>query len=240
MSHELRAPAASIEAARSLWIKARGHELSKADEAFSTEVDAQCATLLAMVDNALETIRLEQGRWQAHPEVVDLLDVLGEVESMVRPAAEAKGIDLSLKMPSGDVPFVRTDWDSLLRIISNLANNAVKFTPAGGAVSMGADFDDKRSMARISVCDTGVGIAAQDQQRVFERFVQLDSSLARENHGSGLGLSLAVELAGRIGASIALESEVGCGSVFSVYLPFAWNPQLDTKREGEDVEGSGC
>lgn len=239
MSHELKTPITSIMAARSMWQRAKrvGASEAAADEAFSGEVQLQCTVLMGIVDNALAVSRLEQGRWEAHVEKIDLVDVLDEAERAVSSLAQGKGVRLSYQVDPA-TPLVDSDADSLARIVDNLASNAVKFTPVGGSVRMVAAPDPTLTHAEVRVIDTGIGIAPADQERIFERFVQLDSSLARAYHGSGLGLALARELAERIGASLRLESAPGTGSTFTLDIPVRWEGAPgEGPRGGEGTPG---
>ena len=128
--------------------------------------------------------------------------------------------------------MVHSDWSALQRILGNIASSAVKFTPDGGSVGFSASYDRESGCVAFAVADSGIGIAVQDRERVFERFVQLDSSLGREYHGSGLGLSLARDLAVELGASIEVDDAPGGGAVFTVYVPVEWRGE---PKGGDDA-----
>ena len=122
----------------------------------------------------------------------------------------------------------------MLRILENLGTNAVKFTPAGGVVALSASVDDGTGDVLVQVTDNGIGIAAADQERIFERFFQVDSSATRIYSGSGLGLALVREYAAAQGFGLSVESDLGQGSVFTVRIPAADTLDFD---EGEGLEG---
>jgi signal transduction histidine kinase len=118
----------------------------------------------------------------------------------------------------GQVPTLRSDRQKVKQVVLNLLSNALKFTPAG-SVTMTASYDPKAKQVAIAVKDTGVGIPAEDQAKVFEDFRQLDSSPARGYGGTGLGLSICRRLANILGGSIELDSTPGKGSTFILRLP---------------------
>jgi signal transduction histidine kinase len=118
----------------------------------------------------------------------------------------------------GVVPSVKSDRQKVKQIVLNLLSNSLKFTPTG-SVTMTAFYDDRNKQVGIAVQDTGVGIAREDQAKVFEDFRQLDSSPARGYGGTGLGLSICRRLAHTLGGTIELSSEMGSGSTFTLRLP---------------------
>lgn len=220
MSHELKTPVASILASLRIWNRTR-RQTDPTDDALAEDVRLQCARLLDTIDNALGMTRLESGRFAPQITSVDIVDVLDEVEDGIRPIARQRSIEVRRSI-SADTPLIRSDWDSIHKIVANLASNAVKFAPEGGWVDLRAQYDRNSEHVLVSVSDNGIGIAKADQARIFERFVQLDASLSREYHGSGLGLALARELSDRIGASLTVESAPGHGSTFILSIPRQW------------------
>jgi len=133
-------------------------------------------------------------------------------------AANTKRITLATQ--SSDPPIcVRADDEGVRTILDNLLDNAIKYTTEGGRVTI--RWRPENSMATIEVEDTGIGIAPQDQPRIFERFYRVDKARSRELGGTGLGLSIVKHLAQAFGGSVAVQSELGVGSRFSVRLPLA-------------------
>jgi two-component system phosphate regulon sensor histidine kinase PhoR len=113
----------------------------------------------------------------------------------------------------------RADEDALRHILDNLLNNAIKYTPEGGRVAV--RWRTEGNQAVVEVADTGIGISPADQQRIFERFYRVDKARSRELGGTGLGLSIVKHLVQALGGSVAVQSRVGAGSVFTVRLPSA-------------------
>ena len=120
-------------------------------------------------------------------------------------------------MQAATVCRVRADREGLREILDNLLDNAIKYTPEGGNVSV--NWRSNGSMAQIAVRDSGIGIRPEDQERIFERFYRVDKARSRELGGTGLGLSIVKHLAHSMNGTVAVESEVGKGSVFTVELP---------------------
>lgn len=228
MNHELKTPAASLSAAADVWIRSVKNP-SPEDRAFATEIKQQCAHLLDMIDNALGTTRIDSGGFELNVQKIDPLDLLAEAEDAIKAIALKKGQFLEHDIDC-DIPFVNNDWDALAKIINNIASNAVKFTPQGGLITFIAKKDPACSQVIIGIRDTGVGLDKADQKRIFDRFVQLDSSLSRDHHGSGLGLSLARDLAHEIGVSIEIESTPGIGSLFTVSIPINWQGEREESQ----------
>ncbi|NTU78050.1 MAG: response regulator [Chloroflexales bacterium] len=139
----------------------------------------------------------------------------------VQPRAQAKGIQL-FRSVAGEVEGLRGDERRLTQILTNLLDNAVKFTPSGGRVGLEVTADATQECIIFTVWDTGIGIAPEDMDRLFQPFTQVDGRLSRAYEGIGLGLTLVRRLADMHGGSVSLESTVGQGSRFSVSLP--WSP----------------
>lgn len=222
MSHELRTPLNSIigfsevlESAETLNDKQRN---------YASNIRNAGRNLLEMINDILDLAKLESGRFEVSPAEVNINQMVCELCDLVRPMAEEKRIDIQSKVPEG-LPDAVTDAIKVRQILTNLLANAVKFTPDGGRVTVGAR-RSKDNQLVLTVVDTGVGIPVEDQEVIFEKFRQAssltgDDNLTREYEGTGLGLSIVRELCHLLGGSVSLESEVGKGSEFKVILP--WN-----------------
>lgn len=220
VSHELRTPLTSIIAFTDLM----GEHVPPDDDVMRKqleEVASNGRTLLEMVNNILETARIQAGSERLNLELVDLSDVIGMVESTNESVAQKNGIALSTVI-APDTPLIVSDWEKVRRILTNLVSNAVKFTDTGGAVQVHVTFDEPTSYVVIAVIDTGIGIPADKQELVFERFTQENMSTARRYGGSGLGLALVKDLTSMLGGMVHLESSPGHGSTFTVLLPSDW------------------
>lgn len=223
VSHELRTPLTSILAFADLMEESvpEDNELARTQ---LEEVGKNGRILLEMVDNVLETARIQVGSEKLNLEWIDLGDVVGMVEASSAPLAAKKSIDFSISIDS-DVPLIRGDWEKTRRILVNLVSNAIKFTDRGGSVHVGVSYDADAETVFLEVVDSGIGIPEDKQNLVFERFSQENMSTMRRYGGSGLGLSLVKELSQMLGGSVSLKSARGSGSTFTVRLPI--------KQEGD-------
>ncbi|MBM6999277.1 DUF3365 domain-containing protein [bacterium] len=217
VSHELRTPLTSILAFAELLDESIGTDECEAREELE-EIQKNGAVLLEMVDNVLETARIQAGSERLNLELLDLSDLVGYVESTNAAVAIRKGVLLATAVDAR-VPLVTSDWEKLRRILVNLVSNAIKFTPRGGQVVVEARLDPRPDWVQLRVLDTGIGIPADKQRLIFERFTQENMTTVRRYGGSGLGLSLVKELTAMLGGQVRVTSEVGRGSMFVVCIP---------------------
>ena len=133
-------------------------------------------------------------------------------------AAEEKGIQLHSQLPE-DAVNVNGDDEALRQVVDNLLDNAIKYTPGGGEVSLGIEVEEGSAILRVK--DSGIGIEAEHQERIFERFYRVDKARSREVGGTGLGLSIVKHFTASMGGVVGVESEPGVGTVFRVELPLA-------------------
>lgn len=239
VSHELRTPLTSILAFADLM----GDTLDPADQDSQrqlAEIEKNGAILLEMVDNVLETARIQAGSERVNLELVDLNDVVGVVEALNQPVAIKKGVAMSTTVDP-DVPLIMSDWEKMRRILTNLVSNAVKFTPTGGRVEVRVSWHAECERVLIEVEDTGIGIPVDKQALVFERFTQENMSTVRRYGGSGLGLSLVKDLSAMLGGTVSVTSQPGAGSTFSVEFPAAFGdvPDDENVPDDESVSGDG-
>jgi len=176
-----------------------------------------------LVDTLLTLARVDEGRMELHKEPVDLVAVFHEAFETAQILGEGAGVTVSLEVPEGPM-VVDADRGRLRRLVMNLTENAVKYTPAGGSVWMSLAMSDRT--ATISIRDTGIGIAPGDVGRVFDRFWRADQARSRtgDRPGIGLGLSISKWIAEAHGGSIGLTSRPGRGSTFTVTLPRPQGP----------------
>jgi len=219
MSHELRTPLnAIIGFSEVMTLEALGALGNSHYRAYVRDIHDSGKHLLALINDILDLSRLEAGKADLHEEPVALDALAADCMRMVERQAEKAGLTLSGEVPA-DLPRVLVDERRIKQVVLNLLTNAVKFTPAGGSVILGARLECEGMY--IWVSDTGVGIAADDVERAFERFSQVDSSVARHNQGAGLGLPLARQLMELHGGTLTLESAVSVGTVATAFLPIA-------------------
>jgi two-component system phosphate regulon sensor histidine kinase PhoR len=216
-SHELRTPLTSIRGFVEALEDGAVEEPEKAQR-FLGKIRTHADRMAALVDDLLELSRLESG--DRPPEWEETLpsEVTGDVMASFAGLATRK--DISLRREDRGAPAVVTDPERLRRILENLVDNAVKYTPGGGQVQI-TTLPGPAGSARVEIADNGPGIAPEHQARIFERFYRVDKARSRELGGTGLGLSIVRHLAEGMGASVSVESEPGRGSRFTVTLPAA-------------------
>ena len=220
VSHELRTPLNSIIGFADLVADGADEKLRR----YGANIRQAAKNLLAMINDLLDLAKIEAGRADVRFDRVAVADVCGTLLTLMRPLADKKQQQLTGEIDA-DLPIITTDAGKLQQILYNLLSNAVKFTPAGGEVTLSARRAETQRGGKtvrevhLSVADTGPGIAEADQQRVFEKFHQLDRSLTKESSGTGLGLAISRELAQLLGGRLTLESSPGHGAVFTVILP---------------------
>ncbi|HEX4589327.1 MAG TPA: ATP-binding protein [Gemmataceae bacterium] len=214
MSHELRTPLNSVLGFSDLLLA--NPQLPEKMRRWAGNILSSGKQLLALINDLLDLAKIEAGKMEVNPEAVSIADLADGLMTMHRPLAEKKNIDLRALMDP-DLRPARQDRGKLQQILSNLLSNAIKFTPEGGRVQLRAEVDGNDLV--LTVADTGVGIAPDDQDLVFEKFRQAASPMTREHEGTGLGLSIVRELSKLLGGDVTLESEVGRGSTFTVRLP---------------------
>ncbi len=215
VSHELRTPLSVI----------RGYVETLKDGALKDEqnaprfldsIERNAQRLSALVEDLLDLSRLESGGQLMNPGPVEAAGQIEKVVEDFRPLADRKRQRLLVELPAGPVPL-EADPVLLERALRNLVDNAVKYTPEGGSVTVGASVEGDEVV--FFVRDTGMGIPAGDLPRIFERFYRVDKSRSRDLGGTGLGLAIVKHIAQLHGGSVSVESRVGSGSLFSVRLP---------------------
>ena len=218
MSHELRTPLnAIIGFTGTLLMKLPG-PLVPDQERQLTTIRASARHLLSLINDILDVAKIEAGKVTVELAPVDCQLLLMETADSLRPLASQKGLMLSVEAPAERIEIV-TDRRALLQIVINLVNNAIKFTETGAvklALSQRADGD--AMVTEFAVSDSGAGIRAEDQAKLFQAFSQLDSTSTRHVEGAGLGLYLCQNLANLIGGHLTLASDFGHGSTFTLVL----------------------
>ena len=218
-SHELRTPLTTILGLADLLLAGGRGALSEPQARAVGMVKESGAHLLALITDILDVSKIGAGRLELSLGWVDLRGLCEAALALVAPSALKKRHTLSLDAPSKRSLF-RADERRVKQVLVNLLGNAVKFTPPGGTIGVEARADADRGEVRVSVRDSGPGIAPEARGRLFRPFVQLDARLAREHEGSGLGLVLVDRLVALHGGRVELESEPGRGSRFTVVFPW--------------------
>ena len=217
MSHEFRTPLNAILGYTSMLLKGVTGELSPQQRRNLERVDSNAHHLLAIINDILDISRIEAGKMPLTVTRFDLKDLVAEVLAEVEPIISRSQLAVESHVP-GDMPPLKTDRQKVKQIVINFLTNAIKFTPQG-SVEVRTEYVGGRDQIAIAVADTGIGVSLADRDRIFEDFRQADNSPTREYTGAGLGLAICRRLAGMLDGSITLESAVGRGSTFTLFLP---------------------
>jgi signal transduction histidine kinase/CheY-like chemotaxis protein len=216
MSHELRTPLNAIIGFSDLLLERSFGELNAKQEAYLNDVLNSGNHLLSVINDILDLAKVEAGKMELEVASFVLSETLESGLIMVRERAQNHGIRVSLRVDP-QIYVVEADERKIKQVLFNLLSNAVKFTPQGGSISV--DARPEGELIEIAVRDTGIGIAPEDQSRVFEEFQQVGTSSHTKHEGTGLGLALAKHLVELHGGRIWVESEVGKGSTFTFAIP---------------------
>ena len=235
MSHELRTPLNSVIGFSNVLLRNRAGNLRDRDLLYLRRIRAGGQHLLSLINEVLDLSKIEAGRMQLEraPVALDALveDTLASFEGQLRD----RPIALDAEIPEHLTPIM-TDPAKLLQVLTNLIGNAIKFTERGRVVVRVIADPASRRPARIDVIDTGIGIPKDRQQAIFDAFEQADSSTARQYGGTGLGLAVSKSLCDLLGYGLEVRSEVGAGSVFSVFLtPGGWLDRTERLRARQET-----
>lgn len=237
MSHELRTPLNSILGFSEVLGSIDG--LEEKQKRYVQNIQKSGKTLLEMVNDILDLAKIESGKMETRLTDFRIAQIVAAQCDMARPLTERKNIDLECQIEP-DLPPMRQDQARVQQILNNLLSNAIKFTPEGGRIAVVVRRDELEFLV-LQVSDTGVGIAEEDQQAIFEKFRQgrtampSGDTMTREYSGSGLGLSIVKELCRLLGGEVSLQSAIGNGSTFTVRLP--WILQEQPRLDAALVEG---
>ena len=214
VSHEFRTPLTGIQGFSEMM---RDEELTSEEmREYAGDINKDAQRLTRMINEMLDLDRMESGHMTIHPERMDLNAVIADVADRVRPNAPNHTLTLDLQH---DLPQVQADRDRMTQVASNLLNNAVKYSPTGGRITMSTRVDGDQ--LRLDVRDEGLGIPADALDTIFERYSRVDSLATKDIQGTGLGLPIVRQIVQLHGGKVWAESELGKGSVFHVVLPLA-------------------
>lgn len=216
VSHELKTPLTAIKG----FVETLQDDPEMPPETqarFHERIARQAERLATLVKDLLTISRLDDDKSPYTDEPVDMVAVLRETVNDLLPIAEKRDLELQANLPEGAV-WVVADRETLRQTAGNLVDNAVKYTPERGVVTVTLKLPTPDSL-RLEVADTGIGLSAADQERIFERFYRVDRARSRELGGTGLGLSIVKNTVRNLGGDVGVKSALGVGSMFWVSLP---------------------
>jgi signal transduction histidine kinase len=219
MSHEFRTPLASITSISDILISGLDGPLTNEQQRQVQFVRGSVRELTEMVDDLLDLAKVDAGRISISPEWFEMVDLFSALRGMFKPIVGSGSVSLIFE-ETNSIPRIYTDDKKLSQILRNFISNALKFTSAGEVRVSAALLGNER--VEFSVSDTGIGIAKEHLPALFSDFVQIDTRIQKRLRGTGLGLSLAKKFAELLGGNVAVASEEGRGSRFSVVIPIRY------------------
>jgi len=223
MSHELRTPLNAILGLSESLLEQTAGPINEKQQKYLGTVNESGRHLLELINDILDLAKIESGQIKIDPTRVNINTACETSLRMIKQLAQKKNQTVEVEIEN-EIGHVWADERRLKQMMVNLLSNAVKFTPEGGQLGLKTRIDRKEMNLLITIWDRGIGIREQDLKRLFRPFVQLDSSLARESTGTGLGLALVAEMARLHGGSVSVSSQPGEGSQFTILLP--WDPAI--------------
>ena len=216
MSHELRTPLNAVIGFSEVLLERMFGEVNPKQEEYLNDILSSGKHLLSLINDILDLSKIEAGRMELEAQAFDLPSALDNALTLIRERAARHSIRLEVQVDPA-IGEVVADERKVKQVLLNLLSNAVKFTPEGGKITMSAALNG--DAVSVSVADTGIGIAAEDQEAVFEEFRQVGDDYARKREGTGLGLALARRLVELHGGALSVQSELGKGSTFTFTIP---------------------
>ncbi len=231
VSHELRTPLTSIKSFTEILLTYDNDRETQKE--FLNTINDESDRLTRLINDFLDISKIESGRLQWENTLVKVLDIIKSAVESAEPVAAKTKLTVTIESEL-DLPLVLVDRDRLTQVITNLLDNAIKFTPEEGRITIKSELMKSRKsptepdMIKVSIIDTGIGIAPEDQGRVFEKFAQINSGLVAKPKGTGLGLTISREIVEHFGGTIWVESELGKGSTFAFTIPVPEKSEANT------------
>ena len=240
MSHEIRTPMNGIIGMTAIALQQEQSHDRIMD--CLQKIQSSSNYLLGLINDILDMSKIESGKMKLEAVNFDIHEMLGTIRELIMTQAAAKKIDFVQEIEVTNTWFV-ADKMRISQVLINLLGNAVKFTPAKGRVTLTVREEktlEKESVVYFAVRDTGIGIAKEDQKRVFRSFEQATDRNPSKQQGTGLGLSISSRLIQMMGSSIQLDSELGEGSTFSFSIPLEKGENMETQAQEEEITFEGC
>ena len=240
VSHELRTPLNSIIGFAEVMQETLADRTGPVDEKrkrYAANIINSSKRLLELINDLLDLAKIEAGRMEVRLATVSIQDTAEGLANLIRPQAEGRGVQVRVRVQP-NMPPAETDPGKLQQVLFNFLANAVKFSPADSSVTLAATLENaphanSQARLRLSVTDQGPGIAPEFQDKVFEKFCQLDPTVTREHGGTGLGLTISKELADILGGHIELDSAAGHGATFALVIPLIYQPPSSPLMPGQ-------
>lgn len=217
MVHQLRTPLSQVKWSLKILMDGDAGQITAEEKELLTKSFASNDRTITLVNDILAVARLESGKLEYRFAPVDMGALLNEVRASALAVATAKGIRLELLLPASPIPLWVVDVDKIRNVLQNLLDNAIKYTPQGGAISITAELISNE--LHIAVRDNGIGIPDAAKEKIFTRFFRAQNAMATESGGSGLGLFIAGTIMRHHGGKIWFESMPGEGTTFHLSLP---------------------
>ena len=229
MSHELRTPLNAVIGFSELMLDGIPGEINDEQKQCLSDIWNSGQHLLNLINDVLDLSKVEAGKMELKLGNLSLVDAIEDIDRTVKPMLDENRHKLAVSIEKG-LPQVRADKSRLRQIFLNLLSNAIKFTPPGGALAI--DASREGDWCQVSVADNGIGISQEDQERIFEAFIQAEALPDGKKEGTGLGLAITKQFVEAIGGRIWLESQYGKGSKFTFTLPLVKEGKPSLEREG--------
>jgi len=226
MSHELRTPLNSIMALSRTLIMQAKDKISSEENKYLEIIERNGKNLLNLINDILDLSKIEAGKLEITLQTFSINSIIQNIKENLSSIAEEKEIKIYLDL-ADNLPKIESDPEKVYQILQNVIGNAVKFTQKG-SVTISTDVDENQMV--VKVIDTGIGISQEELPYVFEEFRQADGSTSRQFEGTGLGLAIVHKLVNGLGGKIEAQSELGKGSIFTIYLPLKWSGDIEGEK----------
>lgn len=229
VSHELRTPLTSIKGYASILMTGKVGDIPDAVKERLGKINTHSDNLVKLINDLLDISRIESGRVEMKTTPHNIRPMLDTIADLLTPQLNNKEISLQINLPA-EMPAIEYDTTQMDRVFINLVSNAIKFTPAGGLITINAQLNMMREEAIFEVADTGIGINKEDLQRIFDEFYRVDNEINLKVKGTGLGLALAKNIVEAHYGHIWVTSTVGQGTKFHFTLPFQHKNRKPNKK----------